>query len=73
MSEPTIVIYTHPDCEYSTTLKNELDKSKANYKEIDISAVPGASEELLKITNGQRITPVIVEGKRVTIGYYGIG
>ena len=73
MAEPTIIIYTHPDCEYSTTLKNELDKSKAKYKEIDISIVPGATEELLQITKGQRITPVIVEGERVTIGHYGIG
>ncbi len=73
MAEPSVVVYTHPDCDYSVTLKSDLDKKGVQYREIDISTVPGATEELMRLTNGERITPVMVEGGRVTVGYYGVG
>jgi glutaredoxin len=31
----------------------------------------GKLEEMLKLAKGQRKVPVIVEGKRVTVGYGG--
>ena len=68
-----VIIYTHPDCEFSDAAKQEMDKAGTPYKEIDISLVAGAAEELERLTGGDRITPVIVEGDKVTIGFYGVG
>ena len=39
-----------------------------------ISRLPREREtELLELTNGERITPVMVEGGVVTVGFHGIG
>ena len=70
-SESTIILYTHPDCAFSAAAKMEYRRSKVAYTEIDVSKQPGKVEELLGLTNGERITPVIVDGGQVTIGFKG--
>tara|TARA_B100000315_G_C14090528_1_gene369019 strand:- start:16 stop:234 length:219 start_codon:yes stop_codon:yes gene_type:complete len=67
------VLYTHPDCTYSHALKAELDEAGAGYEEIDLALRPGAWAELEKLTGGERITPVLVEGDNVSVGYHGVG
>lgn len=69
--EPTITLYTHPDCAYSAAAKMEFRRSKVAYTEIDVAKQPEKVEELLGLTNGERITPVTVEGGHVTIGFKG--
>ena len=49
----------------------EFDRDGVDYEEINIFEVDGAKEELLKITKGQRMVPVIVDGKSVTIAPEG--
>ena len=66
-------IYTHPDCPYSAAAKADFAKLQIEFHEIDVSINHGAIEDLEKLTGGERITPVIVEGDNVTIGYYGVG
>ncbi len=73
MVESAIVVYTHPDCDYSRVLKKDLDEAGVTYREIDISIVPGAMQELQRLTGGERITPVMVEDGNVIIGYNGVG
>lgn len=68
-----LIIYTHPECDYSGSLKKELDSLGAGYDEIDLSLHPEAWAELEKLTGGERITPVSVEGELVTIGFHGVG
>ena len=46
---------------------------KITFHEIDISLHPEAIPELEKITGGEHITPVIVTGDEITIGFNGIG
>ena len=70
-SESTIILYTHPDCAFSAAAKMEYRRSKVAYTEIDVSKQPEKVEELLGLTNGERITPVIVDGGQVTIGFKG--
>ena len=41
------------------------------YAEIDVAKQPEKVEDLLRLTNGERITPVTVEGEQVTIGFKG--
>lgn len=68
-----LIIYTHPDCDASTSAKADFLRDGIEFTEIDITEESGAIDELLKLTGGERITPVMVEGKLVTIGYMGTG
>lgn len=69
----SVVLYTHPDCTYSDALKAELDEVGTEYREIDLALRPEAWTELEGLTGGERITPVLVEGDVVTVGYHGVG
>lgn len=73
MAEATLVIYTHPDCSYSEAAKHDLEESGVEYKEIDLGLHPEAWGDLENLTGGERITPVIVEGDSVIVGYHGVG
>lgn len=71
--EPTLVIYTRPDCSYSDALLHDLDRDGIEYSLIDVSEQPQYLPELERLTGGERITPVMVEGDVVVVGYNGIG
>jgi glutaredoxin len=66
-----ILIYTHPDCAYSAAAKMEYRRRRAEYVEVDVSKQPDRIPELLELTNGERVTPVIVENGQVSIGFKG--
>ena len=65
------LIYTHPDCAYSSAAKMDYRKRKIEYTEIDLSKMADQIPTLLELTNGDRVTPVIVEDGIVTIGFKG--
>ena len=65
------MIYTHPDCAYSSAAKMDYRKRKIDYTEIDLSKKADQIPALLELTNGERVTPVIVEDGVVTIGFKG--
>ena len=69
----TITIYTQKDCSYSDAAMSEMNDEGTVYTKIDIDDVPGAKEELLKLSNGEPITPVMLRGDEVIIGYHGLG
>ena len=69
----TVVLYTHPECTYSDALKAELDGEGAEYEEIDLSLRPEAWADVERLADGERITPVMVAGEAVTVGYHGVG
>lgn len=71
VSRPTTVLYTHPDCAYSAAAKMDYRKRKIAYLEIDVSKQMDKIPELEKLTGGERVTPVIVENGKVTIGFKG--
>ena len=66
-----LVIYTHPDCSFSSAAKMEYRRNRTPYTEIDLAKQPDQIPALLELTNGERITPVIVQDGNVTIGYKG--
>jgi len=65
------IIYTHPDCAYSSAAKMDYRKRKVEYTEIDLSKQVDQIPALLALTDGERVTPVIVENGEVTIGFKG--
>ena len=68
-----VTLYTHPECGYSDALKEELDEAGTAYDEIDLSRRPEAWADLEKLTDGERITPVMVEDGVVSVGFHGVG
>ena len=71
--QDSIVIYTHPDCGYSAAAKGEFLQLDIPFREVDLSETPEAWQEVERLTGGQRITPVTVEGELVTVGFRGLG
>jgi glutaredoxin len=69
----TITLYTHPDCSYSDALKSELDDLEVGYEEIDLSLDPDKWATVEELTGGERITPVMVTGDVVEVGFHGVG
>ena len=69
----TVLIYTRSDCSYSDAAMSEMDDNGTAYRQIDIDEVAGATEELLRLSNGEAITPVMVVDGEVVIGYHGLG
>ena len=73
VSEPALIVYTRPDCSYSDALLHDLDKDDVAYRQIDLTVHPECVSEVERLTGGERITPVLVEGEVVIVGYHGIG
>ena len=69
----TLVVYTHPECSYSDALKDELNEAGTEYEEIDLAVQPERWAALEALTDGERITPVSVDGDLVTVGFHGVG
>ena len=69
----SVVLYTHPECSFSDALKDELNSEGKAYEEIDLALRPEAWTGLEALTGGERITPVMVEGDAVSIGFHGVG
>ncbi len=68
-----VVLYTHPECSFSDALKDELNSAGTEYEEIDLALRPEAWTDLEALTGGERITPVMVEGEAVSVGFHGVG
>ncbi len=73
VTDTALIVYTRPDCSYSDALMHDLDKDGVEYKQIDLELHPELVPELERLTGGARITPVMVEGDLVIVGYHGIG
>ena len=71
MAQESTIIYTHPECAYSSAAKMDYRKRKVEYTEIDVGKQTDQIPALLALTDGERITPVIVENGVVTIGFKG--
>ena len=68
-----VLLYSHPDCNFSDALKDELNQMGTVYEEINLALNPEAWDDLEKLTGGERITPVMVEGGVVSVGFHGVG
>jgi glutaredoxin len=63
-------VYTKVGCPYCAAAKDDMRARGEGFAEIDILE-PGAEAELLKLTKGQRIVPVIVRDGDVQVGFGG--
>ena len=72
-TDAPLIVYTRPDCTYSDALMHDLDHDGVEYKQIDLEMHPELVADLERLTGGERVTPVMVEGDLVIVGYHGIG
>ena len=66
-----VTIYTKQGCPYCAAAKKHYNDNGVEFKEIDVNDTPGAKDEVLKLTKGEKIVPVIVENGKITAGFGG--
>ncbi len=71
MSAAPVLLYTKTGCPYCDAKQAELAARGVAVREINVSEHPEAVPELLKVTRGRRIVPVVVEGGRIEIAPEG--
>jgi len=64
---PPVLLYTKTGCAFCDAKRAEFAARGVTIREIDVGARPQALVELLKLTGGRRIVPVVVEGGRVAV------
>ena len=67
------IIYTKPGCPYCAGAKEGFEKRGVPYREVNAAGSAAALQEMLKLSNGQRRVPTIVEDGKVTVGFNGGG
>jgi glutaredoxin 3 len=66
-SPAPVLLYTKAGCARCEAARRDLAARGVAYREVNVSERPEAIPELLKLTRGRRIVPVIVDGARVEI------
>ena len=64
-------LYVANDCPHCVALRAELERSGTHFDEINVSARREKIPELLKLTRGKRIVPVLVDASGVRIAPFG--
>jgi glutaredoxin len=62
-----ITLYVSADGPCCAAKRAELQARGVSFAEVDVSARPDAIPELLKLTGGRRVVPVVVEGTRILV------
>jgi len=65
------LLYTHPSCLQCRELKQELEARGLAFEEIDVARSPEVVPELLKLTRGRRVVPVLVDDAGIHIAPRG--
>ena len=71
MSAAPVLLYTKTGCPYCAAKRAEFAARGVAVREINVSEHPEVVSELLKVTRGRRIVPVVVEGGRIEIAPEG--
>ena len=64
---PPVLLYVIPDCPHCARQRAALAAGDAAVCEIDVRARPEVIPELMKLTGGRRLVPVIVEGVDIRV------
>jgi glutaredoxin 3 len=62
-----VTIYGKHGCPYTDRARKALPGHTYH----DVKKEPDKLKEMLQLSNGRRLVPVIVEGEKVTVGYGG--
>lgn len=66
-----VIIYGKDTCPYTNAAREEYAKKGFEVRYVNVLSSPEKMEEMLRISGGQRMVPVIVEGGVVAHGFGG--
>ena len=66
-----VVIYTRPGCPFCADAMRDLQERGVSYEEISIEGNPKAVENVMRLSNGANIVPILVSGDNVKVGFGG--
>lgn len=64
-------LYVKSGCRYCAAMRDDLTARGVAFVEVDLTQHPEATAELLKLTRGRRLVPVLVEGASITVAPAG--
>ena len=64
-----VIIYTSANCPSCDEAKKDLEERGVPYEEISTVDNPKAVEEVMRLSNGTGIVPIIVSGQEVKVGF----
>ena len=67
VAAPPVLLYVVPDCPHCARQRASLATRGVAVREIDVRARPEVIPELMKLTGGRRIVPVLVEGADILV------
>lgn len=62
-----VTLYTRAGCPHCDRVRSELAAADDRVTEVDLTSHPEATTELLKLTGGRRIVPVVVRGASIEV------
>jgi glutaredoxin len=62
-----VLLYTTTGCPHCEAKRRDLAARGVAWREVNVSERPEAIVELLKLTRGRRVVPVVVDGARIEI------
>jgi glutaredoxin 3 len=62
-----VTLYVKTGCPYCAAQRRQLEADGVAFIEVNVSERPEVIPELLKLTKGERLVPVLVAGARVSI------
>lgn len=65
------LLYVKAGCPHCAALRADLVQRGVPFREIDVGARPETIPELLKLTRGRRVLPVLVEDGRIAVAPAG--
>jgi glutaredoxin 3 len=66
-----VTMYVKTGCPYCAAKRRDLKQRGVEFTEVNVSERPEVIPELLKLTKGKRLVPVIVEGASISIAPEG--
>ena len=64
---PPVLLYVIPDCPHCAAQRAALAARGVAVREIDVGTRPEMIPELMKLTDGRRVVPVVVDGTSVHV------
>ena len=66
-----VVFYSLEGCSYCERVRRALESEGAPFHEVNLTREPQAITELLKLTKGRRVVPVLVQSGQIRIAPEG--
>jgi len=66
-----VTIYTKPGCPFCAAAKQDLEERGITYKELSADDDPKIAQEIMRLSGGEGIVPILVIGDEVKVGFGG--